>query len=125
MKTVLIVEDTQDYSDALKATLTHKGYNVLTAASGQEGLEKALRNKPDLVLMDVMMPDQDGPETALMFKAQASLVDIPIVFLSALTSDKAPGDNVIIVQGRAYPTISKMLDQAEIVRKIGQYVYEA
>jgi len=122
MKTILIVEDTEDYSDALKHTLTQKGYNVVVAATGQEGLAKAISEKPDLILMDVMLPDQDGAETVLQIKEQPFLTNVRIVFLTALTSDSKSGDNTIMVQGWDYPSISKMLDQDEIVKRVAQYL---
>jgi DNA-binding response OmpR family regulator len=122
MKTVLIVEDSQDYSDGLKFCLSRKGYNVVTAKNGREGLQKAVGMKPDLILMDVMMPDQDGAETVAQIRAQVSPVKAPIIFLTALTSESDSGDNVLMVQGEAFPMISKMTDHEEITRVVARHL---
>lgn len=124
MKTVLIVEDTQDFSDSIKFFLSHKGYNVVTAANGKDGLEQAMRFKPDLILMDVLMPGQDGAETALQVREQRSLRGVPIVFLTALASEKHSKENVIMIHGQAYPAIPKMTDQQEILKRVRHYLEE-
>ena len=123
MKTVLIVEDMKDFADCLKFVLTHKGYNVVTAENGIEGLEQAMKVKPDLILLDVFMPDQDGPETAMLMREQLALMRVPIVFLTALTSGASTDDNEIVIQGESYPAISKMMDQEEIARRVSQFLY--
>ncbi|MEI6437303.1 MAG: response regulator [Candidatus Omnitrophota bacterium] len=122
MKTILIVEDTQDYADALSFILSRKGFNVALAPDGATGVTKAVRLKPDLILMDVMLPDQDGAETVTQIREHQALSGIPIVFLTALTSDNKPGDQTIVVHDRPYPALSKMLGQDEIVKRVEQFL---
>lgn len=85
---VLIVDDTPDnlalLSDALDAT----GYMVLVAMDGASALERMQRRRPDVVLLDAVMPGLDGFETCRRIKAQAELADIPVLFMTALTDSE-------------------------------------
>lgn len=119
MKTILIVEDTKDYADSLQFIISRAGYNVVLAADGEEGLQKALHIKPNLILMDVLMPGQDGAETTMKIREQPTLKDIPIIFLTALATEK---NEDFLVNGLKYPAISKMMDQQDILDKIREYI---
>jgi DNA-binding response OmpR family regulator len=89
-KTVLIVEDEQSMQRALKNKLEHAGYAVLPANDGEEALD-ALRNaKPDLVLLDLIMPKLDGISVLRQMKADDALRAVPVVILTNLSS----GDKV-------------------------------
>ena len=89
-KTVLIVEDDQSQQRALKNKLEHSGYTVVTANDG-EGAVDALRSaKPDLVLLDLIMPKLDGISVLRQMKADDALRGIPVVILTNLSS----GDKV-------------------------------
>ena len=89
-KTVLIVEDEQSMQRALKNKLEHSGYTVVTANDG-EGAVDALRSaKPDLVLLDLIMPKLDGISVLRQMKADDALRGIPVVILTNLSS----GDKV-------------------------------
>ncbi|HEY8347968.1 MAG TPA: response regulator [Symbiobacteriaceae bacterium] len=81
---VLLIEDDPDIQKMVMLSLKFKGgHEVSVASSGQEGLEKAAAEHPDLILLDVMMPEMDGYETCRRLKEQSSTRDIPVVFLSA------------------------------------------
>jgi class 3 adenylate cyclase len=82
---ILVVEDTPANIQALSATLKEKGYQVSVATSGNQALEIVERVRPDLVLLDVMMPEVDGFETCRRLKASATTRDIPVIFLTART----------------------------------------
>lgn len=81
---ILIVDDVAPNVLLLKALLGREKYNILSATSGREALDIAAREKPDLVLLDVMMPEMDGFEVAQRLRADAVLNEIPIIFLTAL-----------------------------------------
>ncbi|MCH2038860.1 MAG: response regulator, partial [Rickettsiales bacterium] len=81
---VLVVDDLLPNVKLLEAKLNNEYYDVLTAYSGREAIEIAKRDKPDIVLLDVMMPDMDGNETCRAFKQDPELVHIPIVMVTAL-----------------------------------------
>lgn len=79
-KTVLVIDDEQPIVEILKFNLSKEGYNVLEAYDGAAGLELALRENPDLVLLDVMLPKMDGFEVCRKIREKSS---IPIIMLTA------------------------------------------
>lgn len=83
-KTILIIDDEADIRDIASMSLRLvAGWQVITASSGREGLELAERERPDAVLLDVMMPDMDGPTTLLRLQEGPATADIPVVFVTA------------------------------------------
>ena len=89
-KTVLIVEDEQSMQRALKSKLEHAGYAVHTAVDGEEALASLRGTKPDLVLLDLIMPKVDGISVLRQMKADDGLRSVPVVILTNLSS----GDKV-------------------------------
>ena len=87
MAKILIAEDERDIRDLITFTLRFAGHDVVAAANGEEAVEKALKEKPDLVLMDVRMPRMTGYEACKKMKAEESIKHIPVVFLSAKGQD--------------------------------------
>jgi CheY-like chemotaxis protein len=83
MAKILVAEDERDIRDLVAFTLRFAGYEVFTAANGEEAVELAPNVNPDLILMDVRMPRMTGYEACRIMKLNPELKDIPIVFLSA------------------------------------------
>ena len=81
---ILIVDDVEDNIEILGDLLTFDGYNVQTARSGESALERVQESRPDLILMDILMPGMDGFEVCERLKADASTSDIPVVFVSSM-----------------------------------------
>ena len=82
-KTILCVEDEPEMIDLIKLILTRKGYRVQGATGGVEGIRLIRETRPDLVLLDLMMPDMDGWEVYQQMKSEASLRDIPVIVVTA------------------------------------------
>ena len=83
---ILLVDDDQDLLLITKVILERTaGFHVLQATTGVEALKIARREGPDVVLMDVMMPDMDGLELLVKFRQEATLKDIPVIFLTGKT----------------------------------------
>ena len=83
-KRILIVDDEDDIREVAAMSLeTMAGYEVFSARSGSAALEIAAAEQPDAILLDVMMPDMDGPTTLQKLQAQPSTTHIPVVFLTA------------------------------------------
>jgi class 3 adenylate cyclase len=82
---ILVVDDTPANLQALSATLKEKGYQVSVATNGKQALEAVGRVRPDLILLDVMMPEMDGFEACRRLKSSEATSDIPIIFLTART----------------------------------------
>lgn len=83
-KTVLIIDDIADFSRMLARQLEYWGYRVLKAASGERGLVVAEAEKPDLILLDILMPKMKGREVCAHLKANPKTHPIPVIFLTAL-----------------------------------------
>ena len=85
---VLIVDDTPDNLAMLSDALDDAGYMVLVALDGLSALNRVQRRRPDLILLDAMMPGLDGFETCRRLKAMPASADIPVVFMTGLTDSK-------------------------------------
>ena len=86
-KTVLVVDDERDLVDLMTFNLQRNGYSVISAGSGLEALDLARREKPDLILLDLMLPGIDGNEVARRLKADAATSAIPIIMLTAKSEE--------------------------------------
>ena len=87
MPRVLIVDDNEDNRDALKRRLQRRGFDVVTAAGGQHGVEQASADSPDVILMDMNMPELDGWEATRLIREQG--IRVPVI---ALTAHAMAGD---------------------------------
>ena|SRR5688500_5709128 len=85
--TVLIVDDDATLREMYEAYLKAAGLTVATAADGKEGLEKAKEHNPDIILLDLMMPEMNGIEVLKHLKADANLKEIPVIVFTALIQD--------------------------------------
>jgi DNA-binding response OmpR family regulator len=83
-KKILLVDDTQDLVLVVSRRLESWGYEVLAANTGEEGLRMAQEHRPDLVLLDIMMPKMKGREVCARLKADPKTKHIPVIFLTAL-----------------------------------------
>ncbi len=82
-KTILCVEDEAEMIDLIRLILARKGFNVRGAAGGVEGIRLIRELRPDLVLLDLMMPDMDGWEVYQQMKADPALKNIPVIVVTA------------------------------------------
>lgn len=83
-KRILIVDDEDDIREVAQVSLELVGhFDVLTVSSGRDGVERARSGQPDAILLDVMMPDMDGPSTLVQLRADPATRDIPVLFLTA------------------------------------------
>lgn len=83
---ILIVDDEDDIREVAQVSLELVGhFDVLTEACGRDGVKRARSDQPDAILLDVMMPDMDGPSTLAALRADPATRDIPVLFLTAKT----------------------------------------
>ena len=87
-KTILIIEDEMNLAELLKFRLEVNGYHVETSYDGHEGVNKIGTMKPDLVILDVMLPKMDGYEVIRRIKSDSNTKDIPIVVLTARSQNE-------------------------------------
>jgi len=87
MKKILVVEDHPDLVIILTSVLESLGYTVVSATHGSEGVEKAAKEKPHLILMDIMMPGMDGREATRKIRSNPDTQDIPILATTVLNKE--------------------------------------
>jgi DNA-binding response OmpR family regulator len=115
MKKILVVDDEDDILHFLEMVLREKGYLVTTASGGHEALTRAQIDKPDLVLLDIMMPQMDGWEVLKLLRVDDDTRRIPVAMLSARTEAK---DRVQGLQEGAIDYICKPFSLTELLGKI-------
>lgn len=115
MTTVLIADDERGIRDRLAGTLANAGYGVIQAEDGGTALAKACNERPDVILLDVMMPVMDGFEVLRRLKAGASERDIPVIMLTALKREQ---DVVGGLQLGAADYLAKPFIPDELVQRI-------
>ena len=95
-KTVLLVEDNEDNRTVYRTILEHFGYQVIEARNGEDGVNMAREQHPDLILMDISIPLIDGWEATRILKSEPGTSDIPIIALTAhaLATDRAKANEV-------------------------------
>jgi CheY-like chemotaxis protein len=119
---ILIVDDDQDAIDILQAVLEHGGYKVKAALSGKEALSYVDTNPPDLVVLDIMMPDMDGYEVCEKLKENPKTKNIPIIMLTA----RDMGDDVEkALNKKADWYVSKPYDNKYLVHKVEYFLKES
>jgi two-component system alkaline phosphatase synthesis response regulator PhoP len=84
---ILIADDEPDILEILSYNLSGEGYEVVTAKDGDDALEKARRTRPDLIVLDMMMPKKNGMEVCETLRAQAIFKETPIIFLTAMNDE--------------------------------------
>ena len=113
---VLVTDDDPDLRMLADMQLSPQGYDVIQAADGKECIRLAVERRPDVILLDMMMPGMDGAEVLTELAGNPRTADIPVIFLSALTGTE---DRVKGLQGGAVDWISKPADPRELVARVG------
>ena len=119
-KKILIVDDDSDFVELIKLRLEHAGYKVYTASSGEEGVEKFSKEKPDLILLDIFMPGIDGFEMLYILKNNYPNTEhLPVIMITARneleSSFKAKGFG-------ATDYLVKPIDTQELLDKISEHI---
>jgi two-component system, OmpR family, response regulator VicR len=119
---IMVVDDEPDVVDLVKLVLESDGFSVVTAYSGKEALEKIDREMPDLVLLDIMMPQMDGWEVYSRIRANPRTKDIPVAMLTAKSQsiDKMIGLHVVKVDDY----ITKPFGRSELLERVKRILKE-
>jgi CheY-like chemotaxis protein len=113
--TILVIEDYSDTRELMSALLRRKGYNVVGAANGKEGLLEASRTHPDLILMDLALPEMDGVETAERIHAVPKLSETPIFVVSAYVTEEV---KAAAIAAGCTEIFTKPIEVAELLERI-------
>lgn len=116
---ILIVDDTPANLGVIVESLEDRGYRVVVAQEGEEGLQRADFVQPDLILLDVMMPGLDGFEVCRRLKAQARTRDIPVIFMTSLTET---GHKVTAFQAGGVDYVTKPLQLDEVMARVDTHL---
>jgi len=120
-KRILVVDDEVQLVEMVKIRLEANGYEVLSAYDGQEGLEKIRKEKPDLIVLDLMLPKLDGYKVCRMIKFDEKYKNIPIILFSARAQDS---DKEMGVQVGANGYITKPFEPKVLLSKIKELLGE-
>ena len=119
MKRVLVVEDNENNMKLISLILEKHGYEPIEAFTGVEGVEKAIQEKPDIILMDIQLPDISGIEATQRIRMMDDMQDIPII---AITSYAMSGDREKILNVGCNGYFEKPIDPLTIVEDIEKIV---
>src|SRR6266849_1396074 len=111
-KTILVVDDEERIVSLLKAYLTNEGFRVVTAKNGREALFSARDEKPDLILLDIMMPEMDGHEFIRLHRKER---ETPIILLTAKIEE---GDKVVGLEMGADDYVTKPFSPRELTARV-------
>ena len=119
---ILIVDDDMDFCISTSKILENKDYDVVTAYDGKEAFQKLKKERPDLIILDIMLPDQDGFSLCAELKEKTNFFEIPILILTAINGNSDSGDEKysqrIALHHHADDFAEKPIDPDELLAKI-------
>ena len=118
-KTVLMVDDSPTEMKLMKQALSGKGYNLLTAVDGEEALQKALQLKPDLVLLDIILPKRNGFQVCRQLKTTPETGAIKIILVSSKSQDT---DRFWGLKQGADDYLTKPFSEDDLLKAVGKYI---
>ncbi len=121
---ILLIDDDPDFVEATKVVLESRPYEIITALGGEEGLKKAREEKPDLVLLDIIMPDIDGFQVCQQLKKDPQLSQIPVIMITSF-SEKYMESSIGVSQGlslEAEDFIDKPVAPAELLIRVEKWL---
>src|SRR4030067_2215437 len=118
-KRILVVDDEVDLVETVRFSLEGEGYQVLVSYNGEDALNKARKENPDLILLDLMLPKLDGYKVCRLLKFDERYKHIPILMLTAKTQEK---DKLLGKETGADEYITKPFEMDDLVEKIKSYL---
>lgn len=118
---ILIVDDEHDFIELLQYKLAGHGYELIVASDGVHALSQARQMKPNLILLDILLPDLDGLSVCEILRRQPSTRKIPVIFMSALTGDVTKRTASM----HAEDFFTKPLDLPRLEKRIGEILHPA
>ena len=125
MKKILVVDDDPQIVDLIKLRLEANNYEVISSQDGEDSISKVQKEKPDLVIMDIMMPKMPGGDAVRLLRADDATKHIPIMFLTALTTNlpyEAEHRGLINVDGQQFLAMPKPFKSAKLLFEIEKLI---
>ena len=116
---ILVVEDNMDTYELVRFILEKNGYETFLAMNGRDGVNATIKQKPDLIIMDLSMPEMDGWTATSMIKKDAATASIPLI---ALTAHALPGDRQRARDAGCDEYITKPMDLDELVTTVDRWM---
>ena len=119
---ILLIDDDPDFVEATKIVLESRPYEVITALDGDKGLEKARAEKPDVIILDIIMPTKDGFAVCEQLKKEPDLASIPVLMLTSF-SERVGETSLSIAQGltlEAEDYVDKPVAPEELLNRVGR-----
>src|SRR4030043_1452532 len=118
-KKILVVDDEVDLVETVRFPLEMKGFNVLVSYNGEDALSQARKEKPDLIILDLMLPKLDGYKVCRLLKFDERYKHIPILMLTAKTQEK---DKILGKETGADEYITKPFEMDNLIEKVKAYL---
>ena len=119
LKKILIVDDEADLVETVRFPLEMEGFNVLVSYNGEDALNQARKEKPDLIILDLMLPKLDGYKVCRLLKFDEKYKHIPILMLTAKTQEK---DKILGMETGADEYITKPFEMDVLMEKVKAYL---
>ena len=119
---LLVVDDEPDAVLILARTLLARGYRVITAESGLQAVNLAKAEKPDVILLDILMPDMDGAQVAATLQKDPTTQNIPVIFLTCLVTKKTQEMGARYHDADRYVFMSKPYDLDNLLMEINRLI---
>jgi len=123
-KKILVVDDEEDVLQSIDNVLSNEGYDVTAVITGEEAINKARTLKPDLILMDIVLPDIEGPDAVRAMNEDPLINDIPVIFLSGIITrnqDNEPSSEIFIGD-RRYIALCKPFSVQELMSEVRKMI---
>lgn len=124
---ILLIDDDNDFVASTKTVLESKPYEVITAVNGDEGLRKARQEKPDLIILDIIMPVKDGFTAAEQLSKDPQLANIPVLMLTSF-SQRGSGTGIPVSRGyslQAEDYIEKPIPPKDLLAVVAKHLKKA
>jgi CheY-like chemotaxis protein len=112
---ILVVDDERDNREVLEIVLTREGFLVVAVASGEEALASVAKQPPDLILLDIMMPDMTGYQVVAEIKGNPATKNIPVIMVTALSDGNA---RTLALSAGSEDFLTKPVDRAELCARV-------
>ena len=119
-KKILVVDDEEELLDLIAKSLSNEGYEVTTVTTAEDAMDKAKTLLPDLILIDIILPDMEGPEAVRALGEDSLTGNIPVIFLSGIITRGQGGEasSEVRVGERRYKALSKPFSSRELITEV-------